>query len=283
MRIEQSHVDFSAREAYAERRERRDRLRVDVRPAPAPAAASAASSEPVSFDGDARLSLARLIIERLLGGRFARATASSVARSAGAGQAALRSAPSWNVTFTHTEVYEETESLTVKARGAVRTAVGVEIRFDAEFSLARRYVEESGFTLRAGNANLSDPLFLETSGGLALLVDDADSDGQVSGEAELFGARTGDGFAELGRLDSDANGWIDSADPVFARLRLRVADGALQSLADAQIGALSVSAIDGQFQYKDSANELVAVVRRTGVYLTESGAPGAVRQIDLAL
>jgi hypothetical protein len=276
MRIEQSHVDYSAREAYTERRERRDHLRVELRvPSPAPVAWI---EDAFSGDGDPRLSLARLVVERLLGGRFHRSR--PVLRRM---QTPPPATAGWSVTFSHTEVYEEKESLVVKARGAVRTTQGDEIHFNAEFTLSRRFVEESGFTLRAGNANLSDPLFLETAGGQALLVDDGDANGEVSGAAELFGARSGDGFAELARLDADSNGWIDAGDPAFARLRLRLDSSALQSLESAGVGALSTRGIDGRFQFKDEANELTAVVRRTGVYLTEDGQAGALRQIDLAL
>jgi hypothetical protein len=33
--------------------------------------------------------------------------------------------------------------------------------------------------------------------------------------AELFGARSGDGFAELAALDGDGNGWIDEGDAAW--------------------------------------------------------------------
>ena len=273
MRIEASQLDCGVREAYAERREQRDQVRVQVRDAQAPPADGTVGGD--SESGDPRLMLARLIVEVLLGGKYA--------QNHSVKQRVEQGPPQWSVTVNHQEVYEESESLVVKARGAVRTADGTEIRFDATFTLARSFRLESGFSLRAGNAAVSDPLFLDTGSGQALVVRDSNGDGEVSHAGELFGARTGDGFAELARLDSDGNGWIDAGDPVFGELRVRLGNGALEALETLGIGALSTFGADGEFHYKNEVNELTAIVRRTGVSLTGNGVAGALRQIDLAL
>lgn len=257
MKIEDSRVDYNVREAYAERRQMRDQVRVTVADAPAPQDVGQQD-----MPGDARWWLARMVVEVLLGGHF----------SPQAAAPAQQAPPRWSVTVTHQEVYDESQSLVVKARGAVRTEDGREIQFDAEFSLARNFHLESGSAVAAGNGQASDPLFLETGKGLALLERDGGG---------VFGARTGDGFGELAAVDSDNNGWIDSGDPVFGQLHLRLADGTLGDLESLGIGAISTTGAAGEFQYKNEANELRAVVRRTGVYLTEDGRPGAVRQIDV--
>jgi hypothetical protein len=304
MRIERSSVDYSVRAAYSERREQSNSFQLDIRAAAqtqpsqlAPAtiktlSTGAAGGWPPATDSDPKLLLARLIVEQLLGGSFAqpgRVSANAVqveSRSASAAAqpaTAQNASPRWSVTISHSEVYEESESLSVQATGAVRTADGADIQFDALFTLARSYREEAGLTVRAGNAGLSDPLFLDTPQGQALLINDSNRDNQATGDNELFGARTGDGFAELAQLDSDANGWIDEGDPVYGQLKLTFASGETRALAALGIGALSTTGAQGQFQYKNDSNELVALVRRTGVYLTESGTAGAMRQIDLVV
>jgi len=289
MRIEESRLSYAATHVYSERRERIDRLRVEWREAPraveVPVAMPAIHPE-TTFEGDPRMWLARLVVEALLGGKFpatrpvARLTTAAV-RPGAAREMLFQSAPQWSLTLTHTESYEERERLVVKASGMVRTARGAEIHFDAGLTLERSFREESGFTQGAGNARLSDPLFLDTASGRALLVDDANGDGKLTDDSEMFGARSGDGFAELARLDTDGNGWIDEGDPAFGQLRLRLSDGGLQPLEPAGIGALAATGVAGEFQFKNEANELTGVVRRTGVYLTEDGRAGAIRQIDL--
>ncbi|MFO0551630.1 MAG: hypothetical protein U0271_24805 [Polyangiaceae bacterium] len=54
------------------------------------------------------------------------------------------------------------------------------------------------------------------------LARDLDESGCIEDEAELFGASSGaaNGFESLRRLDADASGAIDSADPAFATLLL---------------------------------------------------------------
>ncbi|MCW5978608.1 MAG: hypothetical protein KIT09_11050 [Bryobacteraceae bacterium] len=286
MRIESGPVDYSVLQNYSERRERIEQLRAELREAPPRvSAASRGAPEALPQDGsidDPRLLLAKLVVETLLGGRSAGFKPGGGVDGISAHVSAGRGGPQWRVVVSHREVYEETENLVVRARGVVRTADGVEIEFNAEFRLARSFRAETGWIVGAGNPALTDPLFLEVAGRQALLVRDADANGTVSGDDELFGARTGDGFNELGLLDDDGNGWIDSGDAAFGQLRLRLGDGSLQSLEALGIGALSTSGAAGEFHYKNESNELVAVVRRTGVYLTEDGRAGALRQIDLA-
>ena len=98
-----------------------------------------------------------------------------------------------------------------------------------------------------------EPRLQRIGAGSAFLVDDADGDGRATNGAELFGARSGDGFAELAALDGD--GWIDEGDAAWQRLRVWTPDAR--------------DALQGQ-------------VRATGVYLTESGSLRTMRQLDLA-
>ncbi|MEP7364972.1 MAG: hypothetical protein ABI972_17100 [Acidobacteriota bacterium] len=319
MRIESSAVDYSVYHSYSESHQVSDEVRVQIQKArertePVRGRAELVrdraelsnEAATVPADGgveegddssDARATLAKLVIRVLLKGKFDHGGQGIRTRS-GAGQrpegrAAKRAqggdggqaqGPRWNVQVRHREVYEEKESLVVGAKGAIKTADGREFQFDAAFSLQRSFRVESGSAIEFGNGGkASDPLFLDRGGVSQLLVRDANGDGKLTDLSEVFGPSTGDGFSELAAFDADHNGWIDEGDPVFGELRLRLEDGTLTDLGALGIGALSTSGIAGEFQYKNDANELVATVRKTGVYLNENGTAGALRQIDLVV
>jgi hypothetical protein len=116
--------------------------------------------------------------------------------------------------------------------------------------------------------------------GSGFLAIDRNQDGKVNDGSELFGPRTGNGFAELAAYDSDGNGWIDENDPVFSDLKVWT-QGGLYSLKDMGIGAISTESVETPFAIKDSANNLQGNVRGSGVYLSEDGDAGAAEQVDL--
>jgi len=120
------------------------------------------------------------------------------------------------------------------------------------------------------------------SGFLAL---DADNDGRINSGSELFGALSGDGFADLAAYDQDANGWIDENDEVYSRLRIwaKTSSGEDQLLAlgEKGIGALYLGRVESPFAIKGSDNELLGQVRSTGIFLREDGGAGTVQQLDL--
>lgn len=72
------------------------------------------------------------------------------------------------------------------------------------------------------DALAGEPRVQRIGAGSAFLVDDADGDGRATNGAELFGARSGDGLAELAALDGD--GWIDEGDAAWQRLRVWTPD-----------------------------------------------------------
>jgi len=126
------------------------------------------------------------------------------------------------------------------------------------------------------------PLLYGNRGYLAL---DLNSNGKIDSGKELFGAVSGDGFAELARHDSDGNGWIDESDPVFKKMLVWTPDSqgkqALTSLAQHGVGALYLGKVETPFALKDSANQTLGAVRATGAYLAENGSAGVLQQIDL--
>src|SRR5690606_19466085 len=103
--------------------------------------------------------------------------------------------------------------------------------------------------------------------------------------SELFGARTGDGFAELAAYDTDGNGWIDENDAAFADLRVwtKGGDGAdhLSPLPARNIGALYLVKPATPFDLKAGQNRQHGQVLATGLYLFEDGRAGTIQQLDL--
>ena len=125
----------------------------------------------------------------------------------------------------------------------------------------------------------------EGSGFLAL---DRNGDGKVNDGNELFGTKSGDGFKDLSKYDKDKNGWIDENDDVFSRLKVWTKDDngndKLIDLKKAGIGALYLGSAGTEFSLNSEAgNKTNGIIRKTGIYLKESGEIGTIQHVDLAL
>lgn len=221
----------------------------------------------------------------------------------------------FGVIYEQREVLEETERTQFAATGTVRTADGREIQFTLQLNMQRSYREESSVSLRLGDAVAVDPLVINFDGTAAQLQDlrfafDLDGDGQteqvpllagnrgylaldtnqnarIDSGLELFGPDTGNGFTELARHDSDGNGWIDEADPVFHQLRVWTPNadgsGSLQTLEELGVGAVQLAAQATPFALRTADNHSLGAVRSTSIYLRENGSAGTVQQIDLSV
>lgn len=220
----------------------------------------------------------------------------------------------WGLEYDRHESYSESEQTTFSASGTVRTADGREINFDLSLSMARSYHMESDVSLRLGDAaRRKDPLVVNFAGTAASLTDtrfafdidsdgksdqinfvaagsgflmlDRNGDGKASNGSELFGAASGNGFAELARLDDDGNGWIDENDVAYDKLQVWSRDGdgsdRYRSLQEAGVGAISLSHASTPFDLKTAANETLGQIRSSGIFLRESGEAGTIQQIDL--
>lgn len=207
----------------------------------------------------------------------------------------------------------EHERTTVAGKGQVRTADGRCIAFELCVDMERQY-ESERVSAESGKVVLRDPLVVNFAGNAAALsgeridfdldgdgcaekipglsgacgylVLDRNRNGRVDDGSELFGASSGDGFADLAALDADANGWIDEADPAFANLFTwdgRREQRTLETLASSQVGALWTGVVASAFDLKDNANQLLGQIRSTGLWLAEDGRVGSLQQVDLAL
>jgi hypothetical protein len=116
------------------------------------------------------------------------------------------------------------------------------------------------------------------------LVLDHNKNGVVDDGTELFGALSGDGFADLAQLDDDGNGFVDQADSAFSQLRLWQPDREQWlSLADMDVIALYVAGESTPFLLKNSEMELLGAVRSTGFFLRGDGPAGTLQQLDLVV
>ncbi len=179
----------------------------------------------------------------------------------------------------------------------------------------REFTVQHDISFRAGDAKKIDPLIINFSGAAAQLTDtkyqfdlnsdgrkdnisfvqpesgfltlDKNEDGKVNNGKELFGPNTGNGFSELAKYDSDGNQWIDESDPIFKKLKIWTKDAkgtdSFFTLADKNVGAIFLGSISVQFEYKNAQNDSRGGVKRTGVFVKESGMAGTVQQIDLTV
>lgn len=202
----------------------------------------------------------------------------------------------------------ETESCTFAASGNVCLADGSTRQFEVGYRMDRS--EES---TEIGIASFRDPLmldFAEPGSGLgphsvdfdldadgivermrmpgsdtAVLFLDRNKNGRPDDGTELFGPQSGDGFADLAKLDSDGNGWVDGGDEAYADLKLwqLTADSQarVRSLAEAGVGALATQNAATPFTIKENG-VAIGQVRASSVWLGEAGGAGLVRQVDVA-
>lgn len=218
----------------------------------------------------------------------------------------------YGLAYDYHESHYEYEKTEVAASGIITTADGQQIDFSMSLSMSREFYREQHISLRAGDA-LKDPLVVNFGGRAAELTQrdfafdidadghkdqisfvdpssgflalDKNEDGIINDGSELFGAASGDGFADLMAYDSDGNNWIDENDTIFDKLRIwsKNSDGVdqLVALGKVGVGALYLSHIESAFAIKDTENNLLGQVRETGLAVMESGQVVSMQQVDL--
>lgn len=219
----------------------------------------------------------------------------------------------WGLAYDRVEIRIAAQTLSFEAQGRVVLADGSTVTFRLGLTLQSTSIDVRTLALRAGDAvpRMKDPLVLSLDGAAPTLAEgrfafDLDADGTaeavpfvaagsgflaldhngngaIDDGRELFGALSGDGFADLAALDADGNGWIDAADPMFERLLVWTRDGAsggerLRSAADAGVGALYLGRVGTPFALGDAGR-----LRSSGLYLTGDGTARGLHQIDLAV
>ena len=204
----------------------------------------------------------------------------------------------------------ELERLQVEGGGSVTTRDGREIDFSVSIQMERFLASRTQLTI--SDEPLKDPLvidlgtapasftgdtlrfdldvdgemdelpLLDKSGGY--LVIDHNQNGEVDDGAEVIGALSGDGFADLMELDSDGDLWLDEDDEAFERVKVwrSTSEGReLAGLLEVGVGAIYLGAVEAEFSTLDEQHQTLAQQRAQSVYLSEEGEVGSVRRLDL--
>ena len=212
--------------------------------------------------------------------------------------------------------YEEHEEMQFHADGMARTEDGRVINFNMDISMTRSYMEYTSLTVPTVQNALCDPLVinlgshtadvrdqtfkfdLDTDGqtdeiglpgrGSGFLALDKNNDGKINDGSELFGTKSGDGFKDLRRYDSDGNGWIDENDDIFNKLKIWCkgdhGEDILMDLKEADVGAIFLGSQRTDFTLMGGDGGTNGVIRSTGLFLREStGLAGSIQHVDLAL
>lgn len=220
-------------------------------------------------------------------------------------------------TFTFgTQYYrEETETTGFSTTGTVRCADGREISFNLNLEMSRSFQEYYEESISYTQTSMCDPLVINLNGNIADLSDqtflfDIDGDGQedeinrlaagsgflaldkngdgiINDGSELFGTKSGNGFADLAAYDTDHNGFIDEGDEIWNKLKIWVMDEngnqQLYSLAEKGVGAICLQNSSTNYTITDDNNQAKGMIRSTGVFLYENGNVGTVQHVDMAL
>ena len=217
------------------------------------------------------------------------------------------------IEYERREIVQESEQTSFAAQGVIKTSDGKEIKFNLQMDMQREYIQDSSVSVRAQEAVKQDPLVINFDGtatqlsdskfsfdlnsdgnaeqmsfvgaGSGFLALDHNGNGTIDNGSELFGTKSGNGFADLAAYDSDKNNWIDENDAVYSKLKILSKDAAgndmLATLAERKVGALYLGKVATPFDLKNSANDLQGQIRSSGIYLHEDGSAGTLQQVDL--
>lgn len=217
--------------------------------------------------------------------------------------------------FTNQYYHREEEYTKFSTTGTVKTADGKELSFNLELSMSRRFEEYYESSYSTGRVRYCDPLVINLDTDVARVSDqkfffdldqdgvqeeistlkkgsgflalDLNGDGEINDGGELFGAKSGNGFEDLAKYDSDGNGWIDEADEIWKKLLIWTKDDEgndkLYHLSDLGVGAIGLGNVNTQFALNsEKDNHTNAMIRRTGIFLYENGNVSTVQHLDLA-
>ncbi|MEN2425358.1 hypothetical protein [Chromobacterium vaccinii] len=211
--------------------------------------------------------------------------------------------------------YQQQQQLSFTAKGQITTQDGKQLQFSLNMQMQSSYQYHSSQSYQSGGKKSCDPLMVNLGGGAGSLDGasvsfdlqnngqmvslpfssqggwlalDKNGDGKINDGSELFGPQSGNGFADLAKLDSNHDGVIDESDPAFAQLKIwtgRGSDGKdqLSSLKDAGIGAILLPSVDAPLTMRADASDAdpQAQMRRAGVFVKEDGQAGMISQLDI--
>ncbi|MBL7004761.1 MAG: hypothetical protein ISR69_12155 [Gammaproteobacteria bacterium] len=209
--------------------------------------------------------------------------------------------------------YEEKEVSTFNTQALINTANGQSFNIDLSLTQSRSFSSTESLSIRTGQ--FKDPLVLNffsnaaelssvtynfdidadgiddsvpvLSAHSAYLALDKNNDNSINDGSELFGSKSGNGFADLAQYDDDKNGWIDESDAIFSQLKIwsKTSTSELfMDLTDKNVGAIYLGHIATPFQLVDNNfQDTIGQIRSSGFYLSETGEAKTVQQIDLKI
>ncbi len=214
-----------------------------------------------------------------------------------------------------TRTFQEKESTAVTTQGTIETQDGRQINFGMHLSMERTFMSEETTAGEIATHQLTDPLVIQFEDGppsfsdkvfsfdltgdgkeetlhslgkgSGFLAFDANGDGKINDGTELFGTKSGNGFADLAKYDEDGNGWIDENDSIFSKLSVwrpetKGQRGYSKGLLDSNVGAIFLGQTQSKHTIADEKGGVKGVIRSTGMFVKESGETGHVFQMDLA-
>ena len=216
-------------------------------------------------------------------------------------------------TWTDT-TFEEEQYISFSVAGSVTTADGKTIDLNIDLKMGSSFYEQHT-EIAQEMQRMCDPLVLNFEGGAAeltgekfsfdldcdgstenisfvgagsgLLALDKNGDGTINDGSELFGAISGDGFGDLAAYDDDRNGWIDENDAIYDCLRIwsrdENGDDTLLALGVRGVGAIYLGNVATDFTVRGDDGAVNGAIRRSGVFLTESGDAGTVQHVDFSV
>lgn len=216
--------------------------------------------------------------------------------------------------ITNTYYHSETETTSFSTTGTVKTADGREINFGINVEMSRSFTEYYEESREIGVLHCTDPLVINLDSNIAELSDqtfffdldcdgkkeeisslksgsgylalDLNKDGVINDGSELFGTKSGNGFADLAKYDEDGNGWIDENDDIWDKLLIWTKDeegnDKLYHLSEAGVGAICLENARTEFSLNSMKdNHSNGIIRNTGIFLYENGNVGTVQHLDL--
>ena len=224
------------------------------------------------------------------------------------------SGTTWQKITATSGYHNESECTSFASTGLALTEDGRKISFGVEFSMARNFSQKFE-SITSENIILTDPLIINIDSKYAGLTDvkfkfdldndgvkddisfaaegsgflalDKDGNGTIDNGSEFFGISSGDGFKDLAAYDEDGNSWIDENDTIYSKLRVWTKDSEgndkLLDLKEANVGAIYLGSASTEFSIKNDQNALQGAVRKTGIYLKETGEVGTIQHVDLAM
>lgn len=215
------------------------------------------------------------------------------------------------------ETYMESEATSFQTTGCVMTADGRKIEFNLEMEMSRSFqaTYEQSYETMYRHVDMCDPLVINLDNNIASVSDqkfffdidadgvldeiselnagsgylalDKNGDGRIGDGSELFGPKSGDGFADLAQYDEDGNGWIDEDDAVWDKLLIWTKDengkDQLYHISEKGIGAIALQHQSTEFSLNSMQdNRTNGMIRSSGIFLYENGNVGTVQHVDMA-